>query len=665
MADSAWMYGNPDVVKQYKQNVATRPVPVTSKTSTTPEKKGRKGLARFLPAGGAIGGTLAAGALLAPVTGGASLAAALLALGAAGAAGGALGEIGAEGISGEKISPGKIGKEAAVSGLTSAIPFGGVARGAKLGVEAAKVGGEQAAKDTLVTKALKGVNASGTKARMRSIGAGYGDKLAGELPLDAAGQGRILKVLDNPKYQIKSGSAEKQARQIDKYKTQLQKPLTDIVKKDGKKYTSNDMIDLENKIKEGTKSIALSDKNSKTAITGLTRFVRSHIRSAADIQQAIRDLDAHLINYARNPMAADAVPARVAQITRGILSKDLTEKVPALKALNKEYSDLSHTHLYLTSASAKGNAASRTGGGGGFFSTVAKGDTAQALKNILGKFAQKTTEKINPAVATIPGAAGDVIPKALPSLKRQAVGETIKQLTGQPVVGAGVDLAATLAGVNTGQQAPADYTNPLDASGTTTPGDTTTGTATETQPTYTLQQAMQDAQRDPKNAAQYLAFAKESVAEAAAATKANAPGKAHGIVSAQMYSNAQNGLGQLQQLKQLLGSDSGAVARANVPGQGLPLVGGYLAGKLGTSSYKNLAGSIADMYLRVTTGATANASEIQKIQQHIMPVAGDPPETVAQKLANLEAFFQRVSGGGGDSGASLTEALQSALQGGQ
>lgn len=89
-------------------------------TPATQEKKGRGGLNAWLPTIGAIGG----GLLAAPLTGGASLAAALLAAGAGSALGAGVGELAAQNRSGENLDLGKIGKEAGLSGALGIVGGG-------------------------------------------------------------------------------------------------------------------------------------------------------------------------------------------------------------------------------------------------------------------------------------------------------------------------------------------------------------------------------------------------------------------------------------------------------------------------------------------------------------------------------------------------------------
>lgn len=105
-----------------------------SQTAQVAPKKKRSLGTTLLPAAGAIG----AGLIAAPLTGGLSLAGTIAALAAAGAIGGGLGEFGAQRFSNEKTDIGKIGKEAAISGLFAG---GGAALGGLRGARAAHAAG--------------------------------------------------------------------------------------------------------------------------------------------------------------------------------------------------------------------------------------------------------------------------------------------------------------------------------------------------------------------------------------------------------------------------------------------------------------------------------------------------------------------------------------------
>lgn len=103
--------------------------------------KNRSGWLKWLPTALAAGATLAA----APFTGGASLAGTAAILGGSAAVGAGVGELGSQVLNKEKVDLGNVAQEAAISGVTGAIPIGGAAKAAKVGSSVAKEGAEEVA----------------------------------------------------------------------------------------------------------------------------------------------------------------------------------------------------------------------------------------------------------------------------------------------------------------------------------------------------------------------------------------------------------------------------------------------------------------------------------------------------------------------------------------
>lgn len=167
---------------------------------------------------------------------------------------------------------------------------------------------------------------------------------------------------------------------------------------------------------------------------------------------------------------------------------------------------------------------------------------------------------------------------------------------------------------------------------------------------------MADIQRDPKHQADYISLFK--TISALDAAKAKKTGLNVGKVSSQNYSNAQSGYSALQALSDLYQSDPGVITRSGTPGRTLPLVGGYIANKSGTTRMDALAANVADKYIRLTTGATANADEIKNMKTQMLPRPGDTPQQAQYKLRQFASLFQSILGQaqGQDSGG-LDDAL--------
>lgn len=151
---------------------------------------------------------------------------------------------------------------------------------------------------------------------------------------------------------------------------------------------------------------------------------------------------------------------------------------------------------------------------------------------------------------------------------------------------------------------------------------------------------------DSKSSDQFIQLAQLAASQEGAMAKAQKASQGGGAnitkVTAQQYGLAQAGLSSLQQLKQMLQSDPGAVTRSAVPGGSLPVAGGYIRNAAGVGQFDALGYNIADTLIRLRTGATANESEIRGYANKIMPRAGDSAETVALKLQQLEDSFGTI-----------------------
>jgi hypothetical protein len=204
--------------------------------------------------------------------------------------------------------------------------------------------------------------------------------------------------------------------------------------------------------------------------------------------------------------------------------------------------------------------------------------------------------------------------------------------------------------------------------------DTPTGNATGLQYSSTdlMNAALQAMQAGDTASYKQLSAAATQVAameKQAAKSAGGAGGSGLNIskVTSQQYGNASQGAQAVQQLAQVMQHNPGALTASGVPGQGLPLVGGFLSNSLGTEDYKLYANQVADMYLRLTTGAQANQSEINKLAQNLMPRPGENQAKAATRLQNMANYFSRylqlANQGGGSSND--FESQMMAMMGGQ
>lgn len=145
--------------------------------------------------------------------------------------------------------------------------------------------------------------------------------------------------------------------------------------------------------------------------------------------------------------------------------------------------------------------------------------------------------------------------------------------------------------------------------------------------------------------------------------KATATGNNTTKITGQQAGLAQNGVEALQQLKDLIQSNPNVVSHTAIPGRGLPGIGGYIAHNAGTTNYDAIGYNIADNYLRLKTGAQANASEIKDVQSKLMPRAGDDADQISNKLNLINNYFNTILGMADQSGTgSDTSDLMQQLQ---
>lgn len=153
------------------------------------------------------------------------------------------------------------------------------------------------------------------------------------------------------------------------------------------------------------------------------------------------------------------------------------------------------------------------------------------------------------------------------------------------------------------------------------------------QPTYSLQNALMDAQRDPKNASQYLAFANAFSAQAknsASDTKLTAAQSTlkDGITSA---------LAALDSTEQLLSTAGGAKGATGATAN-IPILGQYL--NPSGHSYEATKTDTALQLAKALSGTSrAPASVFQQVL-HSLPSVTDTPQVAANKIANLRAQVQ-------------------------
>lgn len=258
------------------------------------------------------------------------------------------------------------------------------------------------------------------------------------------------------------------------------------------------------------------------------------------------------------------------------------------------------------------------------------------------------SQRIAETLGNIEGRATAVahaIPSIGPNLRKAGsdVGQKIASAGQRPEL-AGAITGMEANAIGQGRTAPVDVTAPLSASevGTNVPDVATTAAKDDTagdNSVYGIQNLSADLARDPRNATTYITLFKTLNPNYGQAPTSNI-GKPTAIQAA----NAQSGLSSLGQLQALIKQDPNLVQKASLPGQELPLVGGLLSRLYGTGEYQALATNALDALARERTGAAMTKSEELEYKR-LLPQAGNTPEDVQTKLAQIQQLFESLSGG--------------------
>lgn len=661
-----------------------------------PQKKGRSGIAKWLPTALAVGGTLAA----APFTGGASLLGTAALLGGGAALGGGGGEFLAQKLSGEKTDLGKIAKEGAISGATGAIPIGGAAKAARVAGIATKA--EQAAAKEAPTLA-KGYQAStlgdiqnagqspyltafekahnagdvktaqaiakkypndarvqidsqpglinrlrnsaglhGQQMEARSGGYAVNAKLPGSNELDIAGSKGIDQVLQ--KEGVKPGSPLSRLSQVETKLAGHGAKIDEVLTKNNVKL---DQVAKQNIADDYLKQIeklpGVDDTIRNHANNIAQNFIRNGGNDVKGLVNFRRGLDQDMISYIANPDAATAGKQQAAQVARQALSSTTEKLAPAIKEPNQAYSKLMEAKGYLTKGTGEMNTK------GGIVGRFAESGPVKTAESLLGRGAQKIAGTTTSEIAQ-----NNTVPKGLLAKARSGFskGGVIKEGVKQTIGGAAL-LPATDLTLGTdlskgGQQPPqdpnaVDPNTPAPEVGAGSPTDVSTAPQDDsgdiqTQLDGAIKQAL--ANGDTKGLDNLLKVADYySAQQQAAAKAASSSSDVYGKISAQQHSLAQSGKQSLEQLSQLLSADPSLAKRNNTPGQGIPLIGNAVSNVAGVSDYHSLADNILSSLIHLQTGATATSEEITSAHGQL-PGPNDSEEIKQRKIQTLLSNFE-------------------------
>ncbi len=635
-----FMKANPGYVGQAyrKPQQTTEP---TSKKGTG--KLGKNGLSAWISelagSGGALGGA-AAGAALGSVVPGIGNIVGGIAGGLVGGFGGGFAGRAAENkLRDDEYRVGDALKEGAVSGAFGAVGPAfqgarglgvlgkaaggkGIGAGAKalsgLGDDATKIavgkaiskGGAKAAQSALYGGAkTNALQVAGRNLAGNAQGVGIGSKAPGLATTLPGAQDEILKALKT--VGLSSSNPESTLRGLEPILSTKGVAISNAYKNSGKLFTKTQLNNVaDDIIKQVLDDPAI--ELSKSAQNGLLKQLT--LLTKQTNPESLWNYQTKLgksINFGKGAEAKLVDREAVARIIRNSTAKLLDDSVKEVATDRALYGTLSDAKKLMGVASKQADKS-------GIATRLMTSAPARKAEAILGGAVEST---------------GDVI--ASPMVAGSA--KLARGAAARGVTGSIVNPSAAA------PQDPAQYDQALNDLGMNDMGGGQDMTQQQPQAElYPAQNMMQDIQNDfqatgGKNVDKYLSLYK------ALSAISGAQGGTNGLnvtkPTSEKFANAQSGARSVQNLQQMLTQDPSLLTKSAVPGRTLPVVGGYLAGALGTSQYDSEAYNMMDNLLRIRTGAQANPAEIKQYMTKMLPRAGDSQAAVNQKLKVFEQTF--------------------------
>lgn len=387
-------------------------------------------------------------------------------------------------------------------------------------------------------------------------------------------------------------------------------------------------------------NVSAADKQLAKVYGGLAKTLDDKLYSQPGVAEALPQVKQSMVSAFQDLASKSAGTERkafqkLAQEASGI------NDIQGLRSAQQKWVKMSQ--LYEKTAQAEGGAATRLAGGGG--PLVRMGNAAlDSVTPTIGK----VTSDLGSAISSIGSRTGKMGGLTDAMVSRGGMLGMYQPTEMKPVQQSQNPLQElALGGDQMGGQSPM---GPMGQGGAMQP---------PKQSMYPMEAMLSDVQRDPKNASTYMSIFK--MVDAQENPKQKAPTSPYGKPSAQQYALASRGIGSLQNLAGLINQDPSQIQKTNIPGQGLPVVGGLVQKGAGTSKYHAVANDIATTLLYLSTGAQANKQEIENFNKNYMPQTGDSPQVVQQKLQILQQAFTPFLQGNYDSQTSATPDLQSAL----
>lgn len=511
---------------------------------------------------------------------------------------------------------------------------------AKQSLIGAALGGGTKAIGSLFSKTGDKLGAGGAEMEGRAAGIGTGEKVAGS-PMKVSRQEELLKWGQDNGMPV--GKARNMAKWTEAKTNEITQKLDSAIKAADKPLEPTKAVSLSQKFRDAINSdITLRNNPQAQELADQLGTGISEIDTLGKQIAERRNLQ-NGINFNRGSASPDPLKERIFDAARRVLNEDINTISPEIKAINMDYNKISDIEQGVLGAAGRLTRASEAGSGGNSaIGMLLKGDTAQEVKSMMGRFGRNTGEKIS-------GVASDGIPSAVGGGPKGIL-SSITGAARNTGLGANPEMALALKRDNTEIPAPTPLQDTTDTSLNTDVADTT-DTTTPTTP-----------------------FTSENIQKAILADVAANGGKnTASLIS--LYKT----FGQTGQLsadeKKSKAKISGALTNLSVleglykkAGGGQQRGPGFISNLLGRAGIGNT--SAVQSYNKVRDGLVAPIAramgetgvltdEDRRVYAQMLPSITDRPEEVKLKLDAIREALNSVS----TNNPSSTQDLLSQLQG--
>jgi hypothetical protein len=454
-------------------------------------------------------------------------------------------------------------------------------------------------------------------------GIGVGSRAAGLSNTMPSSQDDMLKALKS--VGLSRANPEKTLRQLEPVMSAKGTAIANAYKNSTARFTTQQLNDMgETIIRQvlDDPSIQLTRAGERDLLNKLTLLAKKD--APESLWQYQKNL-ANSINFGKSAEAKLVDREAIARIIRGNTAKLLDDAVPKVRTDRVLYSTLSDAQTLMGAASKQ---ADKSGIAARVMTSApvrrveaGVGGAVESAGNVLG----------SPLANTIGRVAGGTAVRGVANQFMQPVVQdpTQEQQGDMQIVDNGVLTPDALYGSGA-WNAPQD-----------TAGAMPDPMGQAPQSSYSLEQAMADISRDPKNAATYKWVYEQSQSQTGSS-------KGNGLnvtkPTSEKYAQAASGAQALSQLEALLTNNPGVLAKTRTPGRGITAlgIGSTIKDMTGTGEYDTLGFATVDNMLRIATGAAAPEGEIRRYMNQYLPAAGDNAATIKAKLDTMRRQFNSI-----------------------